>query len=220
MDYTFHWRPVWKALPDLLGGAWLTMQVAVLGMALGIVLGMLLALGRMSRSGALRRGAGAWVELARNTPALFQIYAVYFGLGAFGLHLSSYVSMVAALAFNNAGYLAETFRGGFQAVPATQMRAARSLGMSVPQAQLHILIPQVLRIVYHPVTNQFIWSILVSSLGLFIGLKELSGQTQFLASKSFRIFEFFAVTAVVYYAIAKIVLWGARLLSARLFRQG
>lgn len=220
MDYTFHWRPVWKALPALIEGAWLTMQVAVLGMVAGIVLGMALALGRMSRSGALRRGATAWIELARNTPALFQIYAVYFGLGALGVHLSSYVSMVAALAFNNAGYLAETFRGGFRAVPATQMRAARSLGMGAAQAQLHILIPQVLRVVYHPITNQFIWSILVSSLGLFIGLKELSGQTQFLASKSFRIFEFFLVTAVVYYAIAKLVLGGARLLAARLFRHG
>jgi len=220
MDYNFHWRPVWKALPSLLEGGWITMQVAVLGMLLGIFFGMLLALARMSNSRALGAAATGWIEVARNTPALFQLFAAYFGLGALGIHLSSYVAMLAALAFNNAGYLAETFRGGFRAVPATQMRAARSLGMSAVQTQIHVLIPQVFRVVYHPLTNQFIWSILVSSLGLFIGLKELSGLTQFHASKTFRIFEFFLVTAVVYYLIAKVVLLGSRLLASRLFRQG
>lgn len=218
MDYNFHWRPVWKTLPSLLEGGWLTIQVSVLGMLLGILFGLLLALAKMSKSRSLRRIASVWVETARNTPALFQIYAMYFGLGALGLHLSSYVAMVAALTFNNGGYLAETFRGGYQAVPQTQMRSARSLGMNAVQVQIYILIPQVMRIVYHPMTNQFIWSILVSSLGLFIGLKELTGQTQFLASKSFRLFEFFLATAVIYYIIAKLVLFGARLLHSRLFR--
>ena len=218
MDYNFHWRPVLRALPDLAEAGWVTMQVAVMSMLLGVVLGLALALARMSGGKILGGAALGWVELARNTPSLFQLYFAAFGLGAFGIHLSPFMAVLCALSFNNAGYLAETFRGGFGAVPPAQVRAARSLGMTAGQSLFHIVIPQVFRIVYHPMTNQFIWAILMSSLGMLVGMRELSGETQFLSSKTFRIFEFFAATAVVYYIIAKIVLGGARLCAWRLFR--
>ncbi len=218
MDYNFHWRPVVKALPSMLEGAALTLQVAVEGIVLGIAAGLLLALARRSGRRPQTAVATGWIELARNTPVLFQLYAVYFGLGALGLHLSSHVAMAGALAFNNGGYLAETFRGGFLAVPANQQKAARSLGMTFMQAQLQVVIPQVLRVVYYPLTNQFILSILVSSLGLFIGLRELAGETQFLASKSFRTFEYFLVASVIYYMLAKLALLASRLAARRLFR--
>ena len=98
------------------------------------------------------------------------------------------------------------------------MKAARPLGMTYAQAYIRIVIPQVLRIVYHPMTNQMVWSVLMSSLGMLVGFRELSGETQFLASKTFRIFEYFLVTAVIYYAIVKLILVASRLLSWRLFR--
>ena len=218
MDYRFHWRPVWKALPDLLAGAGVTIQIAVLAMLIGTVIGLLLALARTSGNKPLSGFAASWIEIARNTPALFQIYFAYFGLGAFGIDLGSYFSVLAALSFNNAGYLAETFRGGFQAIPRTQKAAARSLGMTARQAYTRIIIPQVLRIVYHPMTNQMTWTILMSSLGMLVGLRELSGETQFHYSLTFRAFEFFAAAAVIYYIIAKIVMGGSRLLGWRLFR--
>ncbi len=126
--------------------------------------------------------------------------------------------MLLGLSFNNAGYLAENFRGGFKAIPDTQLRAARSLGMTAVQAYTRIIIPQVFRIVYHPLTNQMVWSVLMSSLGMLVGFRELTGETQFLASKTFRIFEFFLMTAVVYYVIVKFILAGSRLLSWKLFR--
>lgn len=218
MDYNFHWRPVWRALPELLQAGWATMQVAVLAMLLGIVLGLALALARMSGGRMLGGAALAWVELARNTPSLFQLYFAAFGLGAFGVHLSPFMAVLCALSFNNAGYLAETFRGGFRAVPPAQFRAARSLGMTAAQTLRYVVVPQVFRVVYHPMTNQLIWSILMSSLGMLVGMRELSGETQFLSSKTFRIFEFFAATAVIYYVIAKLTLGGARLCAWRLFR--
>ncbi len=87
------------------------------------------------------------------------------------------------LSFNNAGYLAENFRGGFQAVPDTQLRAARSLGMSSAQAYIRIIIPQVFRIVYHPLTNQLVWAVLMSSLAMIVGFRELAGETQAQASR-------------------------------------
>lgn len=218
MDYTFHWRPVFRTLPDLLEAGLKTMEVAVLAMVFGIVLGLCLALIRMSGRRSLLWFAVGWIEIARNTPALLQLFFFGFGLGAFGLHLSPYLIVLCGLSFNNAGYLAENFRGGFKAIPPTQVRAARSLGMTAFQAYTRILIPQVFRIVYHPMTNQFVWSVLMSSLGMLVGFRELSGETQFLASKTFRIFEFFLVTAVIYYVIVKVILGGSRLLSWRLFR--
>ncbi|MDV7341236.1 amino acid ABC transporter permease [Terasakiella sp. A23] len=218
MDYNFHWRPVFKRLPELLDAGLLTMEVAVLSMIIGIIAGLLLALARMSAPAPIRWFATSWVELARNTPVLFQLFFFGFGIGAFGVHLSPYFIVLAGLSFNNAGYLAENFRGGFQAVPKTQLNAARSLGMTATQAYVRIIIPQVLRIVYHPMTNQMVWAVLMSSLGMMVGFRELSGETQFFASKTYRIFEYFAMTAVIYYAIVKIILGGSKLAATRLFR--
>lgn len=217
-DYNFHWRPVLKNIPDLLEAATVTLQVAVISMVIGILIGLVLALTRMHLSGPARWIASTWIELARNTPALFQLFFFGFGLGALGIHLSPYVIVVAALSFNCAGYLAENFRGGFQAIPETQIRAARSLGMTAWQSYTRIIIPQVFRIVYHPITNQMVWAVLMSSLGMLVGFRELSGETQALASRTYRIFEYFAVTAVIYYAVVKIILVGSRLLAMRLFR--
>lgn len=217
-DYNFHWRPVLKNIPDLLEAALVTLEVAVLSMVIGIIIGLGLALIRMHMRGPAKWLASTWVELARNTPALFQLFFFGFGLGAVGLHLSPYTIVLAALSFNCAGYLAENFRGGFQAIPDTQIRAARSLGMTAWQCYTRIIIPQVFRIVYHPMTNQMVWAVLMSSLGMLVGFRELSGETQALASRTYRIFEYFAVTAVIYYAIVKIILGASRLLATRLFR--
>ncbi|WP_299373224.1 amino acid ABC transporter permease [uncultured Kiloniella sp.] len=218
MDYNFHWRPVFRKLPELLEAGLLTLEVAVLSMVLGITIGLGLALLRMKGPTPLRQIATTWVEIARNTPALFQLFFFGFGLGAFGLHLSPYLIVLAGLTFNNAGYLAENFRGGFLAVPETQVRAARSLGMTAVQTYVRIIIPQVLKIVYHPMTNQMVWAVLMSSLGMLVGFRELSGETQFFASKTYRIFEYFAVTAVIYYVIVKIILLASNLVARRLFK--
>jgi His/Glu/Gln/Arg/opine family amino acid ABC transporter permease subunit len=217
-EYNFHWRPVLRSLPDLLQAALTTLEVASLAMMLGIVMGLALAVCRLNGHGVLCRLATIWIELARNTPALFQLFFFGFGLGALGLHLSPYAIVLAGLTFNTAGYLAENFRGGFEAIPATQLRAARSLGMNPWQAYTRILIPQVVRIVYYPMTNQFVWVVLMSSLGMLVGYRELTGETQFFASKTYRIFEYFAVTAVIYYVMVKIILSISKLCAARFFK--
>ena len=217
-DYNFHWRPVIRSLPDLLEASLVTLQVATLSMVIGIVVGLGLSVIRLRMRGPLYWLATAWGELARNTPALFQLFFFGFGLGAFGWHLTPYMIVLVGLSFNNAGYLSENFRGGFQAVPDTQMRAARSLGMNLWQTYTRILVPQVLRIVYYPMTNQLVWAVLMSSLGMLVGFRELSGETQFFASRTYRIFEYFAVTAVIYYVMVKFILLASRLLATRLFR--
>jgi len=194
------------------------MEVAILALIVGILIGLALAIIRMSGRRSITWFATAWIELARNTPALLQLFFFGFGLGAFGFHLSPFLIVLCGLSFNNAGYLAETFRGGFNAVPPTQIKAARSLGMTQTQTYMRIIIPQVLRLVYHPMTNQMVWSVLTSSLAMLVGYRELAGETQFLASKTYRIFEFFLVSAGIYYVIVKLILAGSRVLSWRLFR--
>lgn len=218
MDYTFHWRPVIRKLPDLLEAALVTLEVAVLSMVIGILIGLVLALIKMSGNRSTVWFAVGWIEIARNTPALLQLFFFGFGLGAFGFHLSPYMIVLCGLSFNNAGYLAENFRGGFNAIPDTQYRAARSLGMSAVQTYIRIIIPQVFRIVYYPMTNQMVWAVLMSSLGMLVGFRELTGETQFLASKTFRIFEYFLFTAAIYYGLVKIILGASRLIAWRLFR--
>ena len=218
-NYTFHWRPVFQVMPQLLAGCLVTVEIAALSTAIGIAIGVALALGRTAGNRVVSGVALAWIEFGRNTPELFQIYLVYFGLGSFGLHLNSYAALTAGIAFNNASYLAETFRGGLRAIPYTQTRAARSLGMSAPQAFRLIVLPQLFRIVYHPMVNQMILAVLMTALGLTVGLDtDLAGVTQKFNVLTYRTFEYFSVAAALYYLIAKSMMLASRLLAWRLFR--
>jgi polar amino acid transport system permease protein len=219
VNYTFHWHQAFQALPAMLEGALVTIEVAVLSMLIGTGCGIALALARNSRVRLARGVATVWIETARNTPALFQIYMIYFGLGSLGVFVDSFPALLIGIAFNNAGYLAETFRGGLRAIPLTQTRAARSLGMSAPQAFRLIVLPQLFRTVFHPMTNQMVWAILMTSLGVVVGLNtDLTGITQELNVRTFRTFEFFVMAAAIYYLITKFVTLSARLLASRLFR--
>ncbi len=219
LNYTFHWNQALKALPQMLDGAVVTLQIALLSMVLGLALALTLTAFRLSGNRILSGFATTWVEVARNTPALFQIYMAHFGLGNFGIHLSPYTALLIGIAFNNAGYLAENFRGALKAIPDTQARAGRSLGMTPIQAFRLIVLPQMLRVAFLPATNQMVWAILMTSLGVTVGMNtDLAGITQELNARSFRTFEFFALAAVIYYIIAKLVTLAARLVAARMFR--
>lgn len=217
-NYEFHWNVVFDAFPQLLSGAFTTLHVSILSMLVGIVIAVFLALGKMSDAKVFYHISNGWVEIARNTPALFLIYMAYFGLGAYGIHLSPYFAVFSALVFINAGYLAETFRGGFQSIPTTQYSAAKSLGMNNIQVYRYVILPQMFRRIYHPMTNQFVWSILMSSLGILVGMNELSGETQRLQSTSFRTLEFFMVAAAMYFVMTKLVLFIASLIAQRVFK--
>jgi hydroxyproline transport system permease protein len=188
-------------------------------MVIGVSIAMVLTLFRLSGNRILSAITTTWVEIARNTPALFQIYMVHFGLGGFGVHLSPYLSLLIGIAFNNAGYLTENFRGALKAIPETQTRSARSLGMTPIQAFRHVVMPQMLRISFLPMTNQMVWAILMTSLGAVVAMNtDLYGVTSDLNARTFRTFELFALAAVIFYLITKAITLSARLLAARLFR--
>ncbi|MCB5409484.1 amino acid ABC transporter permease [Pseudogemmobacter faecipullorum] len=218
-NYNFRWNQALASLPQMLEGALVTIQIALLSMAIGIGIAIILTVFRLSGNKLLAAIATSWVEIARNTPALFQIYMVHFGLGGFGIHISPYFSLLFGIAFNNAGYLAENFRGALKAIPETQTRAARSLGMSAGQAFGHVVMPQMLRIAFLPMTNQMVWAILMTSLGAVVAMTtDLFGVTSHLNSISFRTFELFAIAAVIFYVITKAITLSARLVASRLFR--
>jgi polar amino acid transport system permease protein len=218
-NYNFRWNQALNSLPQMLEGALVTIEIAVLSMVIGIFIAIVLTLFRLSENRTLSAITTTWVEIARNTPALFQIYMVHFGLGGFGIHLSPYLSLLIGIAFNNAGYLSENFRGALKAIPDTQTRSARSLGMTPLQAFRYVVMPQMLRISFLPMTNQMVWAILMTSLGAVVAMNsDLYGVTSDLNARTFRTFELFAIAAVIFYLITKAVTLSARLLAARLFR--
>lgn len=219
LHYTFQWRQAFVHLPDMLQGALVSFETAVLSMVIGTVVALALALARRSDHKVLSGGALAYIELARNTPALFQIYMIYFGLGALGIRIDSYPALLLGISFNNSGYLAETLRGSLRAIPDTQARAARSLGFGAPGAFFHVVLPQLIRVAYYPITNQMVWALLTTSLGITVGLStDLMGVTNYFNSQTFRTFEFFSISAVLYYVMAKLMMVSARTLGYRLFR--
>lgn len=218
-SYTFQWKQALTKLPQMLDGALVTMQIALFSMLLGILLAILLTSFRLSGNRFLAGFSATWIEVARNTPALFQIYMAHFGVASFGIYFSPFVSLMIGITFNNAGYLAENFRGALKAIPETQTRAGRSLGLSAIQAFGYVVLPQMLRIAFLPMTNQMVWAILMTSLGVTVGMNaDLYGVTQDLNALTFRTFELFALAAVIFYLITKVIQIGARLLATRLFR--
>jgi polar amino acid transport system permease protein len=218
-NYSLHWRQVIQSLPDMFWGAVVTLEIAALAMLIGTIIGVVLALAKRSQNWVLVALSSTWVEIARNTPGLFQIYMFYFGLGSLGIRIDSFWALLGGIAFNNAGYLAETFRGGLKAVPEAQMRAARSLGMGTAQATWLIILPQMFRVVFFAMTNQMVWSILMTSMGVVVGLtNDLTGVAQEINVRTFRTFEYFFAAAVIYIALAKIFTMSAILMARRLFR--
>ncbi len=216
--YTFYWPLVWDDMPHLLAGAWVTIQITLLSVALGTILALPMAVARRKGYGALCRIATVWVELSRNTPTLFQVYMMYFGLGALGINISSYAAVLIALSFNNAGYLTEIFRGGMAAIPAQQQAAARALGMTSLQSFIYVIFPQLIRVVFFSFVTQMIWAMLNTSLGMLVGLRDLAGEANYAQSLTYRTFEFFIVTAAMYYVLAKGLEYGSRLLFSRVFK--
>ncbi len=217
-EYTFQWRVVWKHWPELVQGGILTLQITILSIVLGLAIASVLATFQDSKFQTARGIASTWIALARNTPALLQIYMAYFGLGAFGIHLSPYAAVLGAITFNNAGYLTEILRGGFNSIPASQKFAAQGLGLSKNQAYVYVVLPQVLQAVFLPIMNQVIWAMLGTSLGMVIGLQELTGMTTFLQSQTFRPFEFYFIAACLYLVIAKLATVLAQLVAAYWFK--
>jgi polar amino acid transport system permease protein len=195
----------WEWVPKIAEGLPLTLEITFLSIAIGIVLGLLLALARVYGNRGLRLLCSAYIQIFRGTPLLVQLFLVYFGLPVWGIKLTAFESAILALGLNTAAYQAEYFRGAIQAVRGGQMLAARSLGMTLPQAIRHVILPQALRLVLPSWSNEFILMLKYSSIVYAIALLDLMGKGKRLASRGGNYFDVFIVVALFYLALVLVV---------------
>ena len=194
-----NWRTY---LPMLLKGELVTIEISALAMALAIVCGLALALLRLYGIAPLRWLAVAYIEVIRGTPLLIQLYLIYYGLPNVGIKLNAFVAAVLGLGLNYAAYEAENYRAGIQAVPRGQMEAALSIGMSRWLALRAVLLPQAIRIVIPPVTNDFIALFKDSSLVSVITMVELTKVYGMLALTTYDFMGLGLVTAAIYFGLS------------------
>ncbi len=188
-------------VPLLARGAVITLALSVTSMILAVILGLLLALLRLYTPPPLSTFAVIYIEVIRGTPLLIQLFIIYFGLTKIGLPLTPFVAAVAGLALNYAAYEAENYRAGIISIPRSQMEAALALGMTRWQALRYVIVPQAMRLVLPPVTNDFISLIKDSSLVSVITMVELTREYGRLASIHFDYLGIGLLTAAMYFLI-------------------
>jgi polar amino acid transport system permease protein len=218
-DYQFIFRTVVPYLDELPTAIATTLWLSLLTIALSFAIGVVGALGRQSRSRGVRFLAGAYVEFMRNTPLLVLLYLVYFGIPQTGLRVSGFTSAVVALTLNSGAYMTEILRGGLLAIPHSQYEAAQSQGMSVLQTLRHIVMPQVFRVIYAPLGNQFVQIVLGSSLASVVAVNDITSWMETTGSATFRYLETFVVAGLIYIVMCQIIN-AARIVTGRiLFRR-
>jgi polar amino acid transport system permease protein len=191
----------------LVEGMWLTLEVSMIAIVFGILIGLFAGLARLSKNPALRWSTNADIELIRGSPLLVQIFIWYFVLGTlintllakqgFG-QLPPLWYGVASLAFFTGAYIAEIVRAGIQSIHRGQMEASRSLGMTYGQSMRHVILPQAFRRIIPPLAGQFISLIKDSSLLGIIAIRELSKATREVVTTSLQPFELWFVCALLY----------------------
>jgi His/Glu/Gln/Arg/opine family amino acid ABC transporter permease subunit len=195
---SIRWDILREAMPKLLIGARVTLWLTLLTLVIGIPLGLMVALARISRFGALRGLAGFYIEVVRGTPLLMQIYVIYFVLPALHIDFSPILSGIIALSVNAAAYIAEIFRGGIESIEPGQMEAARSLGMNYMGAMRWVILPQTLRRVLPPLTNEAIALLKDSSLVSVVAVTELMREGKEIATNAGSATTIYLAIALIY----------------------
>ena len=172
---------VLRYVPSLLRAAAITLVLSCVSMALAVVLGFLIATGRVYGPPPLRIALTAVVEVIRGTPLLLQLFVIYFGLAAV-IQLPAFIAALLGLGINYAAYESEIYRGALEAVPRGQLDVARTLGLSTSQTLVLVRGPQALRLALAPMTNDFVALLKDSSLVSVITVVELTKQTSILAA--------------------------------------
>jgi polar amino acid transport system permease protein len=213
---TVAWSVVWERIahPDhaFALALWRTVYISISAQVIGVCLGLIAALMRMSRLRPLRILSGAYVLVFRGTPVIVQIFFVYFGANLlFGFTLipnevhigittlsGAVFAGIVALGINEGAYMREIIRAGIDSVDRGQMEAAKSLGMTYRLAMRRIVLPQAARVIVPPLGNEFNNMLKTSSLVFFIGVTELFGDAEIRNSTAFQPVEYFTAVAFWY----------------------
>ncbi len=213
MNYQFDWAVVTsgKYFDWLVSGVVVTVKLSVVSIALSFLLGLVIAVMRMSRFRPVYWFAHGYLEFFRNTPLLVQIFFWYFGsykvlpdavnqwLNAQGFE---FAAAVIALTIYTSAFIAEDIRSGVRSIPKEQMEAARSSGFSYIRSMAYIILPQAVRLTIPPLINQFLNLTKNSSLAMTIGVAELMYQARQVESYTFKGFEAFSAATVVYVGLS------------------
>jgi polar amino acid transport system substrate-binding protein len=175
------WEAARRYLPSLLRASVVTIVLSCLSMGLAVVIGVLIATGRVYGGRIARLALVGYVELIRGTPILLQLFVLYYGLAA-AIRLPAFVAALLGLALNYAAYESEIYRGALEAVPVGQLEAARTLGLTESQVLRFIRGPQAFRLALAPMTNDFVALLKDSSLVSVLTVLELTKQTQIFAT--------------------------------------
>jgi polar amino acid transport system permease protein len=191
--------------PGFMTAAWIVLWVTILTILLSWVCGLAAALAQRSHLKTVRAIAAFYIWFIRGTPALIQIFIVYFGLPQLGVRLSPFTAGVLALGVNSGAYVAEIIRSGLSAIPRGQTESSLALGFSPAQTMRTIILPQVFRIILPSMTNEAISILKNTSLLSTITVVELTLYAQTLISATFRPFDFYIAVALIYLVLTSVL---------------
>lgn len=199
IGYEVEWR-----MGPLLTGLWTTLWISAAASVLGLIIGMVAGLMKISKNYTVSTLAAIYVEIIRGTPLLVQIFIAYFFFGTV-FNLNRNVAGIGALSLFAGAYVAEIIRAGIQSIPKGQMEAARSLGMSMPQAMMDIVLPQAFKRILPPLSGQFISLIKDSSLVSVIAITDLTKSGREIITSTFATFEIWLVVAAMYLIVTSVL---------------
>lgn len=188
----------------LMKGLWTTLWISAVSSVVALFLGLFTGLARISKNFTVRSLAAIYVEIIRGTPLLVQIFIAYFLIGTV-FDLSRNVAGIGALSLFAGAYVAEIVRAGIQAIPKGQMEAARSLGMTIPQSMVDVILPQAFKKILPPLSGQFISLIKDSSLVSVIAITDLTKSGREIITSTFATFEVWLVVAAMYLIITSVL---------------
>lgn len=212
------WDFVWQIMPTLLEGFKITILATVLGAAVAMVLGLILAVARRSPIAAVSRSVGFVSEFIRGTPLLVQLYFIFYVLPDIGIRLSPLVAGVIGIGLHYATYTAEVYRAGIENVPRGQWEAAKAANLTTRQAWIHVILPQAIPPMIPALANYFIAMFKETPLLSAITVLELMNQAKSIANSNYRYIEPMTLVGVFFLVISLISVLGLRWLEERYAR--
>ncbi|ERM91760.1 amino acid ABC transporter permease [Caldanaerobacter subterraneus subsp. yonseiensis KB-1] len=188
-----------KYTPLFISGLIMTLKLTFLAVTIGVLMGLFIALMKMSSIKPISLVASSYIEVIRGTPLLVQLLLIYNGLMQFGMNIPAFTAGVSALAINSSAYVAEIIRAGIQAVDPGQNEAARSLGMTHAMAMRYVIIPQAIKNILPALGNEFIVMLKESAIVSVIGFADLTRQADIIQSVTYRYFEPYIIIAAIYF---------------------
>lgn len=201
--------------PGFLQASWTVFAITILTILFSWLCGLLAALAQRSEWRLVQAAAAFYIWFIRGTPALIQVFIIYFGLPQLGLRMSPFMAGVLALGINSGAYVAEILRGGLSAIPRGQTESALALGFGHSETMRTIILPQVFRIILPAITNEAISTLKNTSLLSTITVVELTLYAQTLIAMTFRPFEFYIAVAFIYLALTTVLTFVASWLERR-----